>query len=468
MAIRQVNPTGNTINTTGDYGSGLYLPKIKQEIFGALSGLDNDTANVNPAEFTYGVSQLETQTPDVNPQSIQALYGTSAMPVFQWVRTIQTGERKFDPNNQFDTDMLNEYNNISQQGLPEGYLSPEELQKQITQDLISGAGSMIGAGIGKAYAEPTLKGFDVITEGLKSTVGFDLPSDILNRDLTAGQFKLLKDNTGYAYNPALKDEETAKLFGLGNKFASIKDNRVNINPKGEAIYAYPKSDISGTGAGGQNLRQDDTASGQSLDKYTVTKDTGTTAGEQGFLERFKGDTAIYAGLGSGLTTFGIALAQNKDPETAAKQAVGVGVGTYLGTALGGPIGGFVGGTIGAGISGRVICNELRRQKLMTSQDVILDYEFTLKHLSPKHLKGYQTWAVYVVKMLRKGHMVNFWKHIAQHRANEIKYIMGKSNKPDYLGKLYRHILEPFSYMVGIFAKKQDISFLYKKGETNGT
>ena len=109
MAIRQVNPTGNTINTTGDYGSGLYLPKTKQEIFGALSGLDNDTANVNPAEFTYGVSQLETQTPDVNPQSIQALYGTSAMPVFQWVRTIQTGQRTFDPNNQFDVDMLNEY-----------------------------------------------------------------------------------------------------------------------------------------------------------------------------------------------------------------------------------------------------------------------------------------------------------------------------------------------------------------------
>ena len=434
------------------------------EIFGSLNNV------ANPEEFTYGVNQLEAQTPDVNPQSIQALYGTSAMPVFQWVRTIQTGERQFDPNNQFDTDMLNEYNNISQQGLPEGYLSPEELQKQITQDLISGAGSMIGAGIGKAYAEPTLKGFDVITEGLKSTVSFGdtLPSDILNKELTTGQFKLLKAGKDLAYNPALKDAETAKLFGLTDKFTNLKNNRVNINPKGEAIYAYPKDDISGAGKMGDNINQTKTASGQKLDEFTVTSDTGTTVGEQGWKERFTGDTAIYAGLGSGLTTFAIGLAQNKDPEKAAKQAVGVGVGTYIGTALGGPLGGFIGGTIGAGISGRVICNELRRQKLMTSQDVILDYEFTLKHLSPRHLKGYQAWAVYVVKMLRKGHMVNFWKHIAQHRANEIKYIMGKSNKPDYLGKLYRHILEPFSYMVGIFAKKQDISFLYKKGETNGT
>ena len=65
-------------------------------------------------------------------------------------------------------------------------------------------------------------------------------------------------------------------------------------------------------------------------------------------------------------------------------------------------------------------------------------------------------------------MVKFWHHIAQHRCNEIKYILGKSDKPDYLGKLYRHIFEPICYVIGIFAKKRDISFLWKKGEKHGT
>jgi hypothetical protein len=66
--------------------------------------------------------------------------------------------------------------------------------------------------------------------------------------------------------------------------------------------------------------------------------------------------------------------------------------------------------------------------------------------------------------MRKGKLVNFWKHVAGHRANEIAYIYGERDKPDYLGKIYRKILEPTCWVVGYFSKKTDWSTLYNPKE----
>ena len=60
-------------------------------------------------------------------------------------------------------------------------------------------------------------------------------------------------------------------------------------------------------------------------------------------------------------------------------------------------------------------------------------------------------------------MLNFGNNVVGHRANEIAYIYKKRNKPDYLGKIYRKILEPTCYVIGLFlAKTTDWSVLYKK------
>ena len=136
----------------------------------------------------------------------------------------------------------------------------------------------------------------------------------------------------------------------------------------------------------------------------------------------------------------------------------------LGTAIGGPIGGFIGGALGSIIGGRVICNELMRQGLLTRKEVILDYRFTRDYLTPTHVNGYHVWAVWMVKQMRKGKFVKFWKHVAGHRANEIAYIYGERDKPDYLGKVYRKILEPTCWVVGSFCKVTDWSVLYKQKE----
>ena len=155
----------------------------------------------------------------------------------------------------------------------------------------------------------------------------------------------------------------------------------------------------------------------------------------------------------------------KDPVEAAKSAAGAAVGGTIGSAVGGPIGGFIGATVGKLVTGgRVICNELNRQGLMSKRQVVLDYKFTRDYLSPKHVNGYHVWAVFVVKQMREGKFVNFWKHIATHRANEIAYIYGERDKPDYLGKIYRHIGEPICWLLGVFSDSSDWSTLYNSKE----
>ena len=164
------------------------------------------------------------------------------------------------------------------------------------------------------------------------------------------------------------------------------------------------------------------------------------------------------GYGAGRAIGG--LLAGEDFKDAAKGGVKAGVGAAIGNMILPGIGGFIGASLG----GRVICNELQRQGVMSRQDVLLDYRFTKDHLTPQHVNGYHVWAVHVVKQMRKGRGVKLWRHLAQHRANEIAFIYGKRDKPDYLGKIYRKILEPICWSVGFFCQKTDWSVLYQAKE----
>ena len=167
--------------------------------------------------------------------------------------------------------------------------------------------------------------------------------------------------------------------------------------------------------------------------------------------------SVGVGYGAGRAIGG--LLAGEDFKDAAKAGVKSGVGAAVGSVFG-PVGSFIGASIG----GRVICNELQRQGVMSRQNVLLDYRFTRDYLTPTHVNGYHVWAVWMVKQMRKGKFVKFWKHVAGHRANEIAYIYGERDKPDYLGKVYRKILEPTCWVVGKFCKVTDWSVLYNKKE----
>ena len=154
----------------------------------------------------------------------------------------------------------------------------------------------------------------------------------------------------------------------------------------------------------------------------------------------------------------------RDPVKAAKSAGAGAIGKVIGNSILPGIGGWIGGALGSILGGIVICNELMRQGLLTRKQVIMDYRFTRDYLTPAHVNGYHVWAVWMVKQMRKGKYVKFWKHVAGHRANEIAYIYGERNKPDYLGKIYRKILEPTCWVIGAFCKTTDWSVLYKQKE----
>ena len=132
----------------------------EQPIYGAFDNaltLDETQDNNNNNLFNYGVYQIATQKPpeDVN---LQAVYGTTAMPVFKWVKTIQTGERTYDPNSELDQEMMKKYEGIQQQGLPEGFLTPEQIEQQLIDDSVRALGTTAALNVGMSIGDPMLAG----------------------------------------------------------------------------------------------------------------------------------------------------------------------------------------------------------------------------------------------------------------------------------------------------------------------
>ena len=445
---------------------------------------ENKTNNQDPddALFKYGVYQLATQKPQLEAGELQKIYGTSAMPIYEWVKTIQTGERTYDPNDFEDRRKLEEYKQLE---TPPGFLTPEQIQQQLISDTATAVSAQIGREVGQAIGEGVES---PVTSGLKSAFGFgDLPGDVIinpDFDLSAESFdklnlanKTLKGTGEYLFNPAVANEKSALASGNIAEYRALKanDDFVNIGTKDSPLLAF-----KGSGNKFEKVQLEDfpgkidvsiKGKNPNTDKPYQTYSSKTLPeGEQGYWDRVKNDatsnSTIYSSAGAGITSFftDLVLTKGKDPVKSAKKGAGTAAGTYIGLSLGGPVGAVVGATVGASIGGRVICNELRRLNLMTTEDILIDYFYTHKYLTPIHVKGYHIWAINVVKTMRKGKYVKFWHHIAKHRLNHVKYLLGKKDKPDYLGKVYKIIGESICYGLGLFCKKTDWSILYNKKE----
>lgn len=502
MAIKTVNPDGtttgelNTLDKTLNFtNSSIVMPETKDAIFGAFTNIlnqngDNDDENTNVTDdgiFKYGVYQLATQKPQLEAGELQKIYGTGAMPIFNWVKTIQTGERTYDPNNPDDRAKLEEYENI---GTPPGFLTPEEIQRQLISDTATAVSTQIGREIGQAVGE----GVDSpITSGLKSAFGFgDLPGDVIinpELDLSAESFSKLNlenrklEGAGeYLFNAAVANEKAALASGNIAEYNALKASGdfVDIGTKDSPLLAFKGSgntfdDVILKGKGVPvrtkiTIEGKNPQTGESYKTYSSATLPEAKTGMKGYWERVKADatskSTIYSSAGAGITSFftDLVLTKGKDPVKSAKKGAGTAAGTYIGASLGGPVGAVVGATIGASVGGRVICNELRRLGLMTTEDILIDYFYTHKYLTPIHVKGYHIWAINVVKIMRKGKYIKFWHHIANHRLNHVKYLLSKKDKPDYLGKIYKIIGESICYGLGLFCKKTDWSILYNKKE----
>ena len=108
---------------------------------------------------------------------------------------------------------------------------------------------------------------------------------------------------------------------------------------------------------------------------------------------------------------------------------------------------------------RVICTELHSTKELSTKDWIRDTQFTFKNLSKTHVKGYLAWAIPTVKHIQKYKLYRkVWKHIAQHRANDIAWRM-KQGKFDLLGRIYAGIGEPLCWVIGNFVSDYNLNKL---------
>jgi hypothetical protein len=115
-----------------------------------------------------------------------------------------------------------------------------------------------------------------------------------------------------------------------------------------------------------------------------------------------------------------------------------------------------GGDTGQG-SGRVICTDLHKTGELSTIDWIRDTKFTFKKLTKTHVKGYLLWAEPTVKHIQKyPRYRKMWKHIAQHRANDIAWRLNEG-KFDLLGRIYASIGEPVCWALGNFVSDKQIN-----------
>jgi len=429
---------------------------------GALTGLtlEDEEDEGRPNYVKYGVFQNVAQKPTMDLSNLQNVYGTAAMPVFQWVRTIQTGTRQYDPTDTRQQELLEEYRRITEEkGAPEGFMSADEIAKATVVGTASQVAQATARQAGAALFDPYVTGdtTEKLVTGAKATFS-DLPSQLVEDTTSAGFDLLAADNikAGEAFYPELANRTTAQATGNLELYNKLQGTDGAFRAaQGGNVYNQASVD-----AAKQGINSNLTA-----EAITMNSQTPTYFNQVG--ERLYGSGAganWSSAAAGGIVNFGVQLLSGKDPVQAAKSAGAATIGTAIGNALLPGIGGIVGGVLGGIVGGRVICNELQKQGLMTKEDVLLDYRFTRDYLTPQHVRGYQIWAVHVVKRMRKGKGVKFWRHVAQHRSNEIAYIYGKRDKPDYLGKVYRRILEPTCWVVGAFAKTTDWSILYKHKE----
>ena len=441
---------------------------------GALTGLTEEDNNPN----TFPIFGIETFAPDIEPGALQQIYGTKTLPMFEWVRSIQTGTGTYDPENEEDAELMQEYEDfVATSGQPEGYMSPDELKQQMYAGTARAVGDVASIGIARGLTDPTLKeGFKIGSEGLTETV-FD-PDTQPVRSFVERGYEGLKSigrpeklPTGFEKQVAQSQLDAVRKANadLGLDAANVATvEPLALSPSDYLADPRSGATVNEARRAGANVAAEDPSR---ISDSIVSKGTARPS----FFTKEGITQAGYETGVSALVNLGVNLTLGKmKPKEAARQAaksaaggtVGAKIGGTVGTAVGGPVGGAVGTAvgkvIGSTVAAKVICNELERQGLMSRSQVLISYKFAKENLSEQHARGYHLWAIRVVQKMRKGYMVKFWQHIAIHRTNEIEYIYGKRDKPDYLGKLYRKIFEPACWVIGAFCKSSDWSILYAK------
>ena len=438
---------------------------IPSSNFGALpnmyraeTGVRRDPT-VENEDGTFTIPTYQRTEIDIPDDFDWSMYGTKYAPMLRYFDKVRTGEIIYNPeDDRIDKELLGE--GTDGDGPP--LTTEAEMIKQsliaFGTDLAAGAGAQIG----RAYAADMDGGLSGATGdyfGQENKMNLLFPPEQGPTARISDSPGTLRANTA-ARGPELTEGQRSSLNAEKVNVQERIDNAVkkdNVEARQIAEKELNKINaslepIGGTGGPGYLSGLGD-RSGFAKDPITGNMSAA-------------GRANIFGSLGAGGATVAANLIAGRNLKDSVKSGAEIAAGSYVGGLLiPGPFGGFIGSTITSLLGGsRVICNELMRQGIMTRKQVVLDYKFTEDYLTPQHVAGYHVWAVWMVRQMRKGRLVNFWKHVAGHRANEIAYIYGERDKPDYLGKVYRKVLEPICWSIGFFCQKTDWTVLYKEKE----
>jgi len=112
-------------------------------------------------------------------------------------------------------------------------------------------------------------------------------------------------------------------------------------------------------------------------------------------------------------------------------------------------------------SQKIVCNELRRQNLISFSDWALDASYCRKTFSAITYQGYRLWAMPCLRLMRKhAALARILATAVRWMAADIKYQQGTSAHRHVRGWLvHRCIFWPGNWLLGIFASMRLDFFL---------
>lgn len=407
---------------------------IVPQLVGAVNPGQASSPDSGPV--TVPVYQVQSFSPQLETGQLQKLYGTSAMPMFEFARRVQSGESTFDPSKQFDREAADVIGSLSDEEL-----AAQGLQPNITDLLIPTVSTAAGAVIGTAGRLAS------------DLAGGGTSSEFLGEIGPAARSYLPgSSGSGLTVGSGV-NKATAAAFGLKPGQSAIRVSDFNTIQSTNPMF-------SGTRLpGNQNLMSVNTASLNQQVAAGVAKPGGVVASQAadpgmfdagGFFD--KGFTrytpsGAQVGIGFGLD-LGFNLLSGMKPKEAIKSAAITTAGTAIGTAVGGPIGGFIGGTVAKVVSkGTVVCTELHAQGEISDSEYRTTNYYNATVLTPTHMKGYHFWGVPVAEKMKKGKHVKFWKAVYKQWNRHANYKLGKG-KFSLSGFVVAKSLETTSLLVG--------------------
>ena len=313
--------------------------------------------------FTYPVYGVASQNPYTGPLgSLQDVYGTS-VPMLEWVKRIQTGTGTYNPDDPVDNDYLDRYENWLKENPQQQNEMPSV--REIVGAAIAPAAEAIGANIGAAYVNQAAGAKDL---GAAVKQGFNFKQDITPEltlaetstvDYWANPLTLKK---GQVWHADLSNAAVAKEAGYSDLFNKMEEaGDLRFDPDSKTYFV----------ANSENATYQSRLGGLSKGITRETLSPGQLSSVQSnpsymdkFTNRLTDKTQWGAAAGGAIANFGVQILMGKDPVKAAKSAGAGMIGRVIGNALLPGLGGWLGGTLGSMIGGRVICNELMRQKII--------------------------------------------------------------------------------------------------------